>query len=409
MPTITVTNGLYSNAEETVIMLSKNLNCKVITDNDIIMETLRRDNLKEATLLKAVQSRQIAFNDFTHEKEKYIAYLKKTVSEYISKGNCIFHGILGHLIPQDVSHVMRVLIITDKNTRTANGMNKLGLSEKEIKKNMEISDRHAFLWTNTMSGKKAWDKLLYDIVIPTDKLNTTESVNLILEHTEKLSDIPEDTVKKEISDFKLTADVEINLSGLGKGLITTSDDGNILVTIDKNVMMLSKFQQKIIKIAQNIPGVKSVKTKIGQNYYKSDIIHNYDFKTPLRILLVDDEKEFVQTLSERLKIRQFASEVVFNGQEALDFTDREDTEVMVLDLKMPGIDGFEVLKKIKQTKPEIEVIILTGHGSEEDRKTCMDLGAFAYLQKPADIDQLTATMKEAYEKINSTINPISTN
>jgi DNA-binding response OmpR family regulator len=68
---------------------------------------------------------------------------------------------------------------------------------------------------------------------------------------------------------------------------------------------------------------------------------------------------------------------------------------------MPGIDGFDVLKKIKKTKPYIEVIILTGHGSEEDRKRCMDLGAFAYLQKPADIDLLTATMKEAYGKINA--------
>jgi two-component system, OmpR family, response regulator CpxR len=116
---------------------------------------------------------------------------------------------------------------------------------------------------------------------------------------------------------------------------------------------------------------------------------------------VDDEREFVQTLSERLKMRQFASEIAYNGQEALDFTDEEDTEVIILDLKMPGIDGIEVLKKMKATKPDIEVIILTGHGSEADRKTCLDLGAFAYLQKPADIDLITETMKQAYKKIES--------
>ena len=120
-----------------------------------------------------------------------------------------------------------------------------------------------------------------------------------------------------------------------------------------------------------------------------------------RILLVDDEKEFVQTLSERLKMRQIDSKFVFSGEDALDFADNEDTDVMVLDLKMPGIDGIEVLKKVKQTKPNMEIIILTGHGSEKDRKTCLELGAFAYLQKPADIDILTATMKKAYEKIYS--------
>ena len=166
------------------------------------------------------------------------------------------------------------------------------------------------------------------------------------------------------------------------------------------VMMLAKFKQKITQIAQSIEGVKSVETKLGKNYYSNTMVKNLEVETPLRLLLVDDEKEFVQTLSERLKLRQFPSEIAYDGEQALEFTDKEDTEVMILDLKMPGIDGIEVLKKIKETRPEIEVIILTGHGSDQDRKTCMELGAFAYLEKPADIDLLTATMKKAYEKIN---------
>jgi DNA-binding NtrC family response regulator len=66
---------------------------------------------------------------------------------------------------------------------------------------------------------------------------------------------------------------------------------------------------------------------------------------------------------------------------------------------MPGIDGIEVLRQVKETNPEIEVIILTGHGSEADRETCMKLGAFAYLQKPVDIDLLSETLKKANEKI----------
>jgi CheY-like chemotaxis protein len=66
---------------------------------------------------------------------------------------------------------------------------------------------------------------------------------------------------------------------------------------------------------------------------------------------------------------------------------------------MPGIDGIEVLRRVKASRPDIEVIILTGHGSEADRKTCMDLGAFAYLHKPVNIDQLSETLKQANEKI----------
>jgi DNA-binding response OmpR family regulator len=74
---------------------------------------------------------------------------------------------------------------------------------------------------------------------------------------------------------------------------------------------------------------------------------------------------------------------------------------MVLDLRMPGIDGFEVLKRIKATKPEVEVIILSGKGSDTDKKVCLDLGAFAFLERPVDIDMLTETMRKAHEKIRT--------
>jgi DNA-binding NtrC family response regulator len=90
---------------------------------------------------------------------------------------------------------------------------------------------------------------------------------------------------------------------------------------------------------------------------------------------------------------------VSSGREALEIMDRDHPEVMVLDLKMPGVDGYEVLRKTKEKSPETEIIILTGHGNEDDRQRCMELGAFAYLEKPADIDILTKTMKDAYENI----------
>ena len=71
----------------------------------------------------------------------------------------------------------------------------------------------------------------------------------------------------------------------------------------------------------------------------------------------------------------------------------------VLDLKMPGIDGLEVLRRVKKSHPHVEVIILTGHGSDKEKQTAYDLGAFAYLQKPANIDQLAEKMREAYRKV----------
>lgn len=400
MTTIIMTSGMFTYADKTANRLADSLGLTIIDDDRIIEETAGRFDIKPATLNKVIENKTLAFNDFTHEREKCLACLKQVLAGYVGEGNVLFHGILGHLIPDWISQALRVLIIADKKTRISEGMAEFGFSEKDATGKVNQADKRAVLWINSLFEKKAWDESLYDIVIPSDKMNVDESVALVLKHAKRFAKISEDTRKREIKDLKLAAEVDTALAGSGTGLVVTARDGDVVITIEKNVLMLNMFKQKITKLAQGVTGVKSVETKIGKNYYKTDIIHNFDFQTPLNVLLVDDEKEFVQTLSERLKMRQVRSDVVFSGEDALVYADREETEVMVLDLKMPGIDGFEVLKQIKSTKPEIEVIILTGHGSEEDKKTCMDMGAFAYLQKPADIDILTDTMRQAYEKIN---------
>jgi len=115
----------------------------------------------------------------------------------------------------------------------------------------------------------------------------------------------------------------------------------------------------------------------------------------LRILLVDDEEEFVTTLCERLRIRGFDTEVALNGEEAIALVERRIPDVIVLDLKMPGIDGLTVLGRLQSHHPEVRVIILTGHGSEKDKDCALRQGACGYLQKPVDIDALVDALKDA--------------
>lgn len=117
-----------------------------------------------------------------------------------------------------------------------------------------------------------------------------------------------------------------------------------------------------------------------------------------KVLMVDDEEDFVKTLAERMKMRDLDSDVALDGEEALKFVQDQVPDVMVLDLKMPGIDGMEVLRRVKQAYPQVQVVILTGHGSEKDEAEAKRLGAFAYLQKPVDIEKLIRTLKNAYKK-----------
>jgi len=117
----------------------------------------------------------------------------------------------------------------------------------------------------------------------------------------------------------------------------------------------------------------------------------------INVLLVDDEDEFVKSLSERMQMRDLETDVALNGEQALKLVDKEIPDVMVLDLKMPGIDGLEVLRRVRKTYPDVQVIMLTGHGSEKDEKEARRLGAFEYLQKPTEMDKLVETIKKAHK------------
>jgi len=115
----------------------------------------------------------------------------------------------------------------------------------------------------------------------------------------------------------------------------------------------------------------------------------------LKVLFVDDEEDFVRTMAERLEMREVGSEVALDGNQALQMLENEIPDVMVLDLRMPGLDGMEVLRRVKKMYPQIEVIILTGHGSESDEQEARRLGAFDYLRKPVDINDLMKVVRKA--------------
>ena len=115
------------------------------------------------------------------------------------------------------------------------------------------------------------------------------------------------------------------------------------------------------------------------------------------VLLVDDEADYLETLVKRLKKRGIDVTSVESAEKALDRLEREAVDVTVLDVKMPGMDGIEALREIKRRHPLIEVIMLTGHANVETAIQGMELGAFDYLMKPMDIDELLYKLQDAYK------------
>lgn len=118
----------------------------------------------------------------------------------------------------------------------------------------------------------------------------------------------------------------------------------------------------------------------------------------LRVLVVDDEADFLETIVMRLQRRKIDAYGVDSGKKALEIVEAERFDVVVLDFLMPGLNGIETLKLLKKKKPFIEVIILTGHGSVESGLQGMQFGAFDYVMKPADLDELLEKIQQAYER-----------
>jgi two-component system OmpR family response regulator len=117
-----------------------------------------------------------------------------------------------------------------------------------------------------------------------------------------------------------------------------------------------------------------------------------------RVLIVDDEDDFRETLLKRMKRRDLDVSGAESAQKALDLMDQRDFDVVVLDVKMPGMDGIETLRELKKKSPLTEVILLTGHASVESGIEGMKLGAFDYLMKPVNIDELLGRVRQAYER-----------
>ncbi len=116
-----------------------------------------------------------------------------------------------------------------------------------------------------------------------------------------------------------------------------------------------------------------------------------------RLLVVDDEKDFLETLVKRLNKRNIDATGVLSGEKALEVINEKPFDVVVMDVKMPGLDGIETLRELKKVNPGIEVIILSGHASVDAAMDGMKLGAYEYLLKPCEIEELIEKIDRAYE------------
>jgi len=385
---ITIDSATFCHGPEVADQVAKRLGSGRVTDNEVFAAAAELAGAETGTLERIVYGPAPVMAPSVRRSATAVAALRVAMIDAIAADGLVYHGLLGHLLSTTLTHVLRVCLAGTHDYRLAEA-GKQEVGDRDAKRRIKADDEARAEWIDLVAGLGSWDTNMYDIFVAMQKTPLDDTVNLICDHARRPVLAPAGGDEQTLANVRRAAAVNLELAREGHDVNVVCDADRAIILIKKYSIFRDRQRRELEKIALDVEGVSSVEVRPGPRF------------KPSKVLLVDDEQEFVNTLSERLETRKMTPAIAYDGEEALAMVADDQPEVMVLDLKMPGIDGIEVLRRMKKSHPETEVIILTGHGSATEEKMAAELGAFAYLRKPVDIDDLTETMRAAYRKIET--------
>ncbi|WP_045211447.1 response regulator [Desulfonatronovibrio magnus] len=398
MPTITVFSAPYCREEEVVSSLVNDMRLNIVRDRQIIAQASEKYEIAEDKFYKALFGKTSVFNKFTKEKQRCIACYKSVLAAHFLKHDLLLIGFGGFLIPKGLTHVLKVCLTADLSYRLEIAAQQHHLNANDLNKLISQEDESRYRWTEYVVHQGPWESSLYDILISMDKSSVDEAASIIRSYAKRAVTLPNKESLLAAENFALTADIEAELSLRGWIVRAKFIQDKLVIRLEKNIMRTEKLEGDLKSIMENLVEDVEYEIQAGPDMFETDVYRPFDSETPSKVLLVDDEKRYAQKLSDRLRMREMGTAVVYNGEEALELIEEDEPEVVILDLMLPEIDGIQVLSLIKRSHANLPVIILSGGGQEKELRQCAQMGAFACLQKPVDIKKLTETIRRAYSE-----------
>lgn len=398
MTMVSFCGGRFCRVEEAAQKTAERLGCPLFTDNELAVRAAGLGPLPEGKLLAAMYEQPGALGDFTRLRPKALPQLALAMAELLAEAPLVFRGLGTHLIPGGVTHVLSVCLAASDGFRRAQAAREEELDPRRTEALIHDSDQAIRNWRHFLLAPAGWSAHEFDILLSVEKKDMASILELIVQSARSAPLMPTAASLAALEDMALAAKAQAGLAEKGyyhPEFKATACRGEISVETNKKILRVSKVNNDLIKAVRRKTGVDAVEVKMGPGYHKSDVYRQTSFVLPSKVLLVDDEREFVETLSERLQLRDIGATVVYDGAQAMESLARDRPEVVVLDLRMPGVDGLEVLSRIREQYPQVKVIVLTGHGSARDRDKCLAMGAFAFMQKPVDFEELSEVMRQA--------------
>jgi CheY-like chemotaxis protein len=404
MSVVSVFSGSFCGEERFIETMLAETGYRLIDEEMLVSRANGLSSLSADLLQRSFSAKPSVFNPFTRERERCLTWLKLALAEYLQETQFLLHGFAAHLVPASIRHVLRIGLIAEMAHRVAVAAAQLGIGSEAAAGRIRELDRDQAAWVQALHPvSDPWAPDLYDILLPAHKIDAREAAALVKRSLATEAVHASDDSRRAAREFLSAARIQAALAAEGHFVEVAVRAGAAFLTVDRPVLMQERLEAELKAIVRAATDIAEVEVYIRPAAQESAAYTKYSPDRMSKVLLVDDEREFVQTLSERLGMRDIGSAAAFDGESALELVRDDEPEVMLLDLRMPGIDGIEVLKRVKAEHPQIEVVILTGHGTDVDRKQCLQMGAFAYLEKPVDIDVLSETLKRANEKMRANV------
>ncbi|MHC1713487.1 MAG: cytidylate kinase family protein [Solidesulfovibrio sp.] len=319
MSVISISSGVFCREQSVVAALHDATGLPIVHDADLVALAVKLSGLGSDKIEKAFSSKTSIFSKFTHEKQRAVAWLRLALATRLAEEErLLLSGFTALLPPRKIAHILQVCLIADAAYRRSVAAEEEELSERASHKAREHADEDRGLWSELVAGTKdPWAPALYDMVVPMDKTSVDAAAGLIAKHLSNPAVRVTDASRRTVRDFLLAARVETTVTGNGHAVAVSAKDGVITLAINKKVLLLGRLENELRSIAGKVDGVIDVVTKVGKGYYQTDIYRRADFDMPPKELLVDDEREFVQTLSKRLSMHKVNSHVLCSSEPAL--------------------------------------------------------------------------------------------
>ena len=257
MAIVTISRGSYSRGKAVAKLLAERLGYDCLS-RDILLDASEHFHVPEMKLIRALHDAPSILDRFTYGKERYLAYIKKALLERVQHDNVVYHGLAGHLLLRGISHVMKVRIVANLDTRVRQEMIREGISGDEARRILVKDDDERRKWTQFVYGVDAWDARLYDIVLSIDGLGVDDAAALLEQGVALPCFQTTEESKRIFADKLLAARAYAKIVSMCPSATVRGKDGTAYVTISGPSGLQRHMEREITDALGDVPGLQEV-------------------------------------------------------------------------------------------------------------------------------------------------------